>query len=195
MTGRREANKRRTRETLERAAFDLFLEQGYDQTSVTELAAAADVAERTFFRYFATKDDVVFAKLDEDIDDFLRHLGAELRSDAPSWADIARGVEAFCRHYEPEKAVTQRRSQLVMQTPFLAERAHVGQAKWRQAMTTLLAERYGRPTFDIDVQLLAGAASAVLIAAFGHWVRSDEELHTLARSAGDRIVGLLEGER
>jgi AcrR family transcriptional regulator len=195
VTGRREANKRRTRERLEQAAFDLFLDRGYDQTSVTELAEAADVAERTFFRYFATKDDVVFAKLDEDIDDCVRFMEAELRSDTPSWADVANGLQAFCRHYEPEKAVTQRRSELVTRTPVLADRAHVGQAKWRQRITALLAERYGRPTFDVDVQLLAGAASAVLIAAFGDWVRSDCELHTLVRQAGDRIVGLLEGER
>lgn len=58
-TGRREANKRATRQALQEAADRLFAEQGYASTTVRDIAAAAGVTERTFFRYFAGKEELI----------------------------------------------------------------------------------------------------------------------------------------
>ena len=66
--GLRERKKQRTRATLIDAAMDLCLKQGYEQTTVEQIAAAADVSPRTFSRYFATKD-AVFLTLIEDYAD------------------------------------------------------------------------------------------------------------------------------
>src|SRR4051812_5221769 len=72
--GLRERKKQRTRARLIDAAMSLCLEQGYEQTTVEQIAAAADVAPRTFSRYFATKD-AVFLTL---IEDFAEQLVIEL---------------------------------------------------------------------------------------------------------------------
>src|ERR1700710_1355553 len=66
--GLRERKKQRTRATLIEAAADLCLRQGFDNTTVDQIAAVADVSPRTFSRYFATKDAVIIALIDDMVD-------------------------------------------------------------------------------------------------------------------------------
>lgn len=71
--GRRETHKRETREALLSAARQMFAASGFDETTVRDIAHAAGVTERTFFRYFASKDDLVYGELL----DLLPHLHRE----------------------------------------------------------------------------------------------------------------------
>src|SRR3954469_6672025 len=76
MAGRRERKKQRTREALVNAAFRLFSEKGFEATTVEEIADAVDVSSRTFFRYFASKEDVVLTFQEEQQAMFLERLRA-----------------------------------------------------------------------------------------------------------------------
>ncbi|MFJ9938405.1 TetR/AcrR family transcriptional regulator [Streptomyces virginiae] len=80
VAGLRERKKRRTRSALLRASLVLFVSQGYERTTVDEITAAVAVSQRTFFRYFANKEEVVFA-----VQDLVEsHFVAELRARPPA---------------------------------------------------------------------------------------------------------------
>ncbi|MFD9376718.1 TetR family transcriptional regulator [Streptomyces sp. NPDC059999] len=81
--GLRERKKRRTRDALLRAALLLFIAQGYEQTTVDEITDAVDVSQRTFFRYFANKEEVAFTVQDIVESHFLAELRARPASEGP----------------------------------------------------------------------------------------------------------------
>jgi AcrR family transcriptional regulator len=80
---RRERKKRQTRGALLRAALTLFEQQGYDHTAVREITDAVDVSERTFFRYFASKEDLVISFIRERTELFLGFLAARPAAEEP----------------------------------------------------------------------------------------------------------------
>src|ERR1700727_633986 len=80
---RRERKKRRTRDALVRAALTEFNAKGYEQTAVREITDAVDVSERTFFRYFANKEDLVLSFVGDSTDAFIRELAARPPGEAP----------------------------------------------------------------------------------------------------------------
>ncbi|MFD3873905.1 TetR family transcriptional regulator [Streptomyces sp. NPDC058623] len=81
--GLRERKKRRTRDALLRAALLLFISQGYERTTVDEITAAVDVSQRTFFRYFANKEEVAFAVQDLVESHFVAELRARPAAEGP----------------------------------------------------------------------------------------------------------------
>jgi len=119
--GLREVKKRRTQEALSAAALRLFASRGYDATTVEDIAAAAEVAPRTFFRYFATKEDVLFA--DQETEDQLaaRALGAR-RSGEGLGPALRRMVRELPAPSEPDAKLRQR-IRLILSTPALLARA------------------------------------------------------------------------
>src|ERR1700750_2602920 len=81
--GRRERKKQLTREALFQAAMDLFTAKGYDRTAVHEITDAVDVSERTFFRYFASKEDLVLSFIRDGAGAFAAALAARPAGEEP----------------------------------------------------------------------------------------------------------------
>jgi AcrR family transcriptional regulator len=80
---RRERKKRQTRDALAHAALTLFNAKGYEHTAVREITDAVDVSERTFFRYFASKEDLVLSFISDSTDAFVREVAARPSAEAP----------------------------------------------------------------------------------------------------------------
>lgn len=103
--GLRERKKRRTRDALLRAALDLFTTQGYEETTVDEIADAVEVSQRTFFRYFAGKESVAFAVQDMVESRFILELRQRPAAETPfeamrravlcAWNSIGEAIEAL----------------------------------------------------------------------------------------------------
>ena len=165
--GLRARKNRRTREAIRQAALRLFVERGYDATAVEQIAAAADVAPRTFYRYFPTKEDVVFD--DPEAEATLRRAMAERRGGESDVERIARAMlDAMLLH--EERVVLARR--VVDATPALQARVHrtVGRTADVIAEELLAGGRSRGRDARLRAQLLAHCVATAVRIAFFVWV-------------------------
>ncbi len=168
-TGLRERKKAQTREALATAAFDLFAERGWEATTVEEIAAAADVSPRTFFRYFPTKEDVLFPDRDQ-------HVAALRLAMEPAWPDeplhaaLSRALVSVASELNRHPGRQAVRIRLVQEVPALTARSLEIQASWEEEVARAVAARLGTdPETDIRPRMVAGAAFGALRAAMHAW--------------------------
>ncbi|MCG7607576.1 MULTISPECIES: TetR family transcriptional regulator [Mycobacterium] len=165
--GLRERKKQRTRATLIEAAIDLCDRQGFEQTTVEQIAAVADVSPRTFSRYFATKDAVVLAFVDEVIEIVAIALAAQ-PADIPHMEALYRAhVEAFLNtKTAPPTQLTSDRllasARIVTSSPALMQSASEFRA---DAVNVALAERMGVSGDDRRLKLTAVVWGSILMTA------------------------------
>jgi len=156
---------------LEEAAFALFGERGFDRTTVADIAARAGLTERTFFRYFADKREVLFAG-----SDLLQKALAQAVAGAPATAAPIRAVtaalEALARAFAGRRAFAARRQAIIVATPELRERELIKMASLAAVMADALRQR-GVP--EPGASLLGHAAVAVFQVAFEAWIAQDGE--------------------
>ena len=186
--GLRERKKAKTRALIQEQALRLFRERGYEDTSIEEIAEAAEVSPSTVFRYFPTKPDlVIYDDLDERMIDAFRAQPAELNPVQALRASLRSGFAGLAGE---ELALQLEREKLMRSVPEL-QGAMLGEfTRTLREIADLVAERTGRPADDDDVLALAGSVIGLSIAA---WLGSEDESWTerfLARI--DRGMALLE---
>ncbi|MGH2698890.1 MAG: TetR family transcriptional regulator [Actinomycetota bacterium] len=167
--GVRERKKLAARTALTEAALKLFREDGFDATTVNDIAQLADMSPRTFFRYFDTKEDVVFQDAPRQLDELRGFLRARPASETNT-AALRAALVAFSEVLEKERQELHLRAQLARSARTLAERAAIELQNWRLALTEELMQRPG----DRDptrCHLLAGTGVNVLTVAIT--LRSD----------------------
>jgi AcrR family transcriptional regulator len=162
--GLRERKKARTRALIQEHALRLFREQGYDATSVEEIAEAAEVSPSTVFRYFPTKPDlVIYDDLDERMIEAFRAQPPELNALQALRASFRSGFGGLAGE---EMALQLERERLLRGVPEL-QSAMLGEfARTVGEIADLVAERAGRPADDDAVLALAGAVIGIAIAAW-----------------------------
>ena len=162
--GLRERKKARTRAAIREHALRLFREQGYDNTTVEQIAEAAEVSPSTFFRYFPTKEDVV---LQDDMD--LLWMDA-FRAQPPGLSPIAAMRTAvrpaFASMGAAELGQLREAMDLAMAVPAVRARMLEEFARTAQIVAGAVAERSGRDAADFEIRALAGAVVGVAMAAW-----------------------------
>jgi AcrR family transcriptional regulator len=174
---RRERKKHQTRQALEQAALRLFAEQGYERTTVEEIADAADVAVRTFFRYFSSKQHVLFGDVATDRVSRLRiELAARPRTEHP--IDSIRVVSDHLDFEDPEEqAQILARLDLMRTQPSMTGRYLELVNAMRLTMVEFVAERTGTdPRRDMYPLLVAGASAAAWDTSLSLWANSGGKL-------------------
>jgi len=160
----RERKKARTRAAIREHALRLFREQGYQATTVEQIAAAAEVSPSTFFRYFPTKEDVV---LQDDMDTRMVEAFARQPLDlSPIAAARAAMREAWSSFTPEEWAQIREGAQLSMRVPEIRARAISELARSIDVIGDALASRVGRAPDDFRVRVFTGAVMGVMMAVF-----------------------------
>ncbi|MER5525046.1 TetR family transcriptional regulator [Streptomyces sp. NPDC002677] len=188
--GLRERKKAKTRRLLQQEALRLFLEQGYDSTTVEQICDAVDISPSTFFRYFPTKEDVIFT---DDYDPFVEEAitGRDPSEPIP---DVVRATLFDLL----EQRISQDRETMLARLK-LASRVQPLRARmWQQQegrvahTAALLANRADKDANAYEVRLTAAVLIAVITETLMFWAEHDGEpdLTDLFSRALDRLGGL-----
>ncbi|MBL1104734.1 TetR family transcriptional regulator [Streptomyces sp. 5-8] len=199
----RERKKRRTREALLRAALELFTTQGYEQTTIDEIVEAVDVSQRTFFRYFAGKEDVAFTVQEMTEAAFVAAVRARPPHEAPMKAlrqAFLEGWDAICETVESVVPVELhlRMYRTIESTPALLA-AHLRRsAATEETLARVLAEREG---VDVDTdprpRLAVAVFGGVIRVTERHWCTNEdfgpESIRMLTATYLDQVGSALTG--
>jgi AcrR family transcriptional regulator len=160
--GLRERKKRRTRETIVEAAFALFAERGFDGTTIADIAEAAEIAPRTFFSYFPSKDDVVF----HDFEATYTTVASWLRDREPGTNTIdalRAGIVSTTGEVDAERLREKRlRKRLTRENESLAAHSQHLLGKFAELLAEAVAEDLGDAPGDLRPRLVAAAATAAI---------------------------------
>jgi AcrR family transcriptional regulator len=190
--GLRERKKARTRAAIRRHALRLFREQGYQRTTVEQIAAAAEVSPSTFFRYFPTKEDLI---LQDDVDtqvvEAFERQPAGLKPVAAFRAALREVAGSFS---QAELDVIRETTALIRADPEIRARATDEFARMITVMSEALARRSGRPADDLTVRAMAGGFIGVILSVtlpVEGWPGDDQSIIAVFERI-DQALALLE---
>lgn len=166
----RERKKAQTRHAIQQHALRLFMQKGFDATTVEEIAAAAGVSHMTFFRYFPTKEDAV---IQDDYDPLIEAMIRTRPAKEPPIEAIRQVVkELSVQIYAADRADILARMKLLMQVPALRARLWEHGGGTEVILTRAIAERMGCAEDDLRVRVVASACMAAIVTALFAWVES-----------------------
>src|ERR1700759_5017417 len=157
--GLRERKRQQTRERLTRAAMALFLERGFEATTLDDIAAAADISRRSFFHYFASKEDVVFAWQEESTAALIAAVAAR-PTDESMLTAAENAITAMVGQLEPGEAIAMAR--LKRDNPALQARDQVKYEKLERALAEALGKRADYKAEKLQARLVAMIATGAM---------------------------------
>jgi mycofactocin system transcriptional regulator len=166
------ASQQTSIEAVEKAALELLAVRGFDDTSAEDIAAAAGISRRTFFRYFGTKNNIPFgnyAALLRELEDWL----VSQPDDRPMFEVIVEAVVRFNRVHTDGPVAHRERMELIMHTPALRANAALVNAEWQAVLARYAAARMGEPADALGPQLVAHVSLGAASAAYEQWLRDE----------------------
>ena len=176
---------------LEQAALELYRERGFDQTTVTEIAERAGLTERTFFRYFADKREVLFWGQENLRELYVSTIAAAPASAAPI-DTVAAALEAAAPVFHERRELARQRQAVIAANPGLQERELIKLASLASAMADALR---GRGVPEPAASLAAEVGVIAFKTAFAQWVDDphEQDLARLIRQALDQLKAATAG--
>jgi mycofactocin system transcriptional regulator len=161
---------------LELIALRLFTEQGFDETTVEEIATAAGVSRRTFFRYFDSKAAVLWNEFDGEVEE-LRAAFDQVPDDVPLMDAIRQVVVGVNRYHAEDVPELRTRMNLISSVPALQASAAPHYDAWERAVSAFAARRLGQQPDALYALAIGRTTLAACRAAYDRWVaRADNDL-------------------
>ncbi len=157
-----------SRQDVAHAALELFARQGYDETTVDEIAAAVGVSRRTFFRYYESKPDVVWGEFDAELVRLRARL-EEAPDDQPILEVLRRAVMATNRFGAGELGELRIRIGLISSVPTLVAHSAVRYTAWCDVVAAFVGRRLGSDPDGLVAQTVARSVLGAATAAFTWW--------------------------
>jgi len=179
--GLRERKKQRTREQIVEAAMRLFDERGFHATTITDIAAAAEVAPRTFFAYFPSKEAVVFHNLDRDLDSLASALRDRLPGET-AFDALRRWIDAMFDAWMAEEDEALLRKRLCREVEGLANFQGGMMARIHELLLEAIAHDLDEPQDALRPRLVAAAAVAALTSLGGSIDEKTEQRVPVAKA-------------
>ena len=168
--GLRERKKLKTRESIQREAMRLFGKQGYEQTTIEQIAAAVEISPSTFFNYFPSKEDVV---LYDAYDPLIVSLMSERPAGEPLSVSFRIVLEAMDGIFDRDRDIILARGRLWFEVPALRARLWEELEKAQVLMSGLIAERSGRPAGDFEIRVIVMIVVTAALEAMREWLHRD----------------------
>ncbi|WP_031464822.1 TetR/AcrR family transcriptional regulator [Sciscionella sediminilitoris] len=167
-----ERRKRRTRQSIQEHAMRLFLEQGFETTTVNQVAEAAEVSAMTVYRHFPTKEHLV---LSDDYDPDILELVRAREPGEPLVTRIGRALaDGLSRLSEPELDLLLRRIRLMLSAPALRARLLENQHATQAAVVEALRGERTDPEWEFRLRICADACFTATTAALIRWAETDD---------------------
>jgi len=157
---------------IEHVALGLFAKYGFEQTTVDQIAAAAGIGRRTFFRYYRSKNDVAWGDFDDQLARFRASFAA-----VPATTSLAAALHdciARFNDFPPdEEPWLRRRMALLLGVPALQAHSALRYTAWREVVAEFVAARRGEDPGDLVPQVTAHCALGTAVSAYQCWLRDE----------------------
>ena len=191
--GRRDRKKSRTRQELVDAATKLFATRGFDETTTEDIAEAADVSQRTFFRHFPSKEAALYGDMDDLLARFRVILDARPNGE-PLVVSVRESILGLADDYDDQRKLRLLQARLASSYPSVSAYSRaVVQYAWERELAEALARRMGVTVMaDPRPEIIAAAAMAALRHSIRRWAKGGGrvELPSLAAEALDALTEL-----
>ncbi|MET3804042.1 mycofactocin system transcriptional regulator [Nakamurella sp. UYEF19] len=162
-----------SRAELEQISLTMFSAQGFEVTSVEEIAAAAGIGRRTFFRYFKSKNDAIWGDFDTQLDRFTQWFD-QCPPEMPILAAIQAGVVEFNSFDASATRLLKDRMRIILSSPALQAYSTLRYGAWRAVIVAFAAARLGVPKTALVPRTLGHLALGAALAAYEQWLATDD---------------------
>ncbi len=170
----RERKKRLAQATIEETALRLYQQQGYEQTSIQDIADAVMMSSRTFFRYFASKEEVLFGPMRAVLSDGLRFLQGVASTESPH-AALRATFEYLASRYQQQRASFLIRYQVAMQTPSIASAYLYALMETEPAICDALCSHLEAATDRHEIRFLVAIYMTAFRVALTAWLEQEAQ--------------------